>query len=251
MGLVLMGRAMLSKSLIWFSIDGWSCAPSLLFTGGQTKVEVKKMMATSFKRSHACTATLSAAKPTAGHHQPTPPLETPGHSQASLGQSPVGSLLLCPGPWCTQVLLVPPRVCFPSPMEVQALRWGLWPLLQRAHATRGFAAPRAPAPAAAHRWPGTLQEALKHSRYCIVIDYSPYNLHFILLTPLFFSWNFVHLNLPHLFAFLNPLSSDHHLCILWIYNSISVSFFLCLFIFDSTYKWNHLVFDFLCMIYFT
>ena len=31
MGLVLMGGAMLSKSLIQFSVDGWSCVPSLLF----------------------------------------------------------------------------------------------------------------------------------------------------------------------------------------------------------------------------
>ena len=31
-----------------------------------------------------------------------PLLETPGHSQASLGQSLVGSLLLSPGSWCTQ-----------------------------------------------------------------------------------------------------------------------------------------------------
>ena len=31
MGLVLMGRAMLSKSLIQFSVDGWGCVPSLLF----------------------------------------------------------------------------------------------------------------------------------------------------------------------------------------------------------------------------
>ena len=45
---------------------------------------------TSFKRSHACTATGSAPSPAAGHRQPTPPLETPGHSQASLGQSPGG-----------------------------------------------------------------------------------------------------------------------------------------------------------------
>ena len=29
-----MGRAMLSKSLIQFSVDGWSCVPSLLFTWG-------------------------------------------------------------------------------------------------------------------------------------------------------------------------------------------------------------------------
>ena len=38
LGLVLMGRAMLSKSLIQFSVDGWSCVPSLLFTWGQTMV---------------------------------------------------------------------------------------------------------------------------------------------------------------------------------------------------------------------
>ena len=41
------------------------------------------------------------------------PLETPGHSQASLGQSLVGSLLLSPGSWCTRFSLCPPRVYFP------------------------------------------------------------------------------------------------------------------------------------------
>ena len=61
-----------------------------------------KVMAISFKRSHACTATLTAHNPAAGHHQPMPPLETPGHSWASLDQSLVGSLLLSPGSWCTQ-----------------------------------------------------------------------------------------------------------------------------------------------------
>ena len=70
-------------------------------------------MVTSFKRSHACTATLSAPNPAAGHRRPMPPLETPGHSRASLGQSPVGSLLLSPGSWCTRFCLCPPRVYFP------------------------------------------------------------------------------------------------------------------------------------------
>ena len=65
-------------------------------------MEVMKIMATSFKRSHECTATLSAPDPAAGHQQPMPPLETPGHSHASLGQSLVGSLLLSPKFWCTQ-----------------------------------------------------------------------------------------------------------------------------------------------------
>ena len=65
-------------------------------------VEVMKIMATSFKRSHAPTATLSAPDPAAGYSQPTLPPVAPGHSQASLSQSLVGSLLLSPGSWCAQ-----------------------------------------------------------------------------------------------------------------------------------------------------
>ena len=54
---------MLSKSLIQFSVDGWSCVPSLLLTQGQTMVEVMKIMAAFFKRSLARTAMLSAPNP--------------------------------------------------------------------------------------------------------------------------------------------------------------------------------------------
>ena len=53
-----MGGAILSKPLIQFSVDGWGCVPSLLFIWGQTMVEVMKIMATFFKRSHAGTATF-------------------------------------------------------------------------------------------------------------------------------------------------------------------------------------------------
>ena len=74
LGLVLMGRTMLSKSLIQFSVDGWSCVPSLLF----------------------------GLRPNC---QPMPPPETPRHSQAGLGQSLVGSLLLSPRSWCTKVFV--------------------------------------------------------------------------------------------------------------------------------------------------
>ena len=97
-----MGRIMLSKSLIQFSVDGWSCVLSLLFTWGQTVVEVMKIMPTSFKMSYARTATLSSLNPVAGHSQPKRQPETPGHSQACLHQSLVGSLLLSPGSWCAQ-----------------------------------------------------------------------------------------------------------------------------------------------------
>ena len=85
LGLVLIGRAMLSKSLIQFSADGRSCVPSLLFMWSQTMVEVMKIMVTSFKTSYTCTATLSAPNPAVGHCWPTPLLETPGHSWASQG----------------------------------------------------------------------------------------------------------------------------------------------------------------------
>ena len=59
-------------------------------------VEVRKIMVTSFK-----TATLSVPEPVSGYPCPTPPPQAPGCSQASLGQSLVGSLLLSPGSWCT------------------------------------------------------------------------------------------------------------------------------------------------------
>ena len=62
-----------------------------------TELNWMKIMATSFKRSHTHTDTLSAPNPATGHCQPTTLLKTPGHSQASLGQSLVWSLLLSPG----------------------------------------------------------------------------------------------------------------------------------------------------------
>ena len=92
---------MLSKSLVQFSVDGWGCVASLLLNWGQTMVGIMKIMVTSFKRSHACTATLCPNP--AGRHRPTPLLETPGHSQANLGQSLVVLLLLSLLSWCAQV----------------------------------------------------------------------------------------------------------------------------------------------------
>ena len=79
-------------------------------------MEVMKIIATSFKRSHAHTATFSAPSPAAGHRQLTPPPETPGHSRASLGQSLMGSLLLSPGPGVHKGLFVPSLSLFPSPV---------------------------------------------------------------------------------------------------------------------------------------
>ena len=80
-------------------------------------VEEMKIMATSFKKSHAHTTAFSAPSPAAGYHHPMPPPETPGHSQASLGQSLVGSLLLSPWSWCTQGFVCAlQESVFPSPV---------------------------------------------------------------------------------------------------------------------------------------
>ena len=102
LGLVLMGKAMLSKSLIQFSVDGQDCVPSLLLDlrpnyggGNEDNVDLLQMV-------HACTATLIAPYTAADHRWPMTLLEIPAHSQASLGQSLVGSLLPSPGSWCVQ-----------------------------------------------------------------------------------------------------------------------------------------------------
>ena len=55
------------------------------------------VMATSFKRTYACTVLFSAPDLTAGCCRPTTLPETPGHSQASLVQCLVGTLFFSPG----------------------------------------------------------------------------------------------------------------------------------------------------------
>ena len=83
---------------------------------------------------------------------PTPPLETPGHSQASLSQSLVGSLRLSPGSWCTQgsVCALQESIsqsCVSSGRSVVGL---MATSSKRAYAILKSAAPRAPAPVAVH-----------------------------------------------------------------------------------------------------
>ena len=95
-----------------------------------------------------------------------PLLETPGHSQASLGQSLVGSLLLSPGSWCAQG-----SVCAlqESVSPVLCKFWWLLVELMATSSKRAYdipksATPRATAFAAGHCWPISLQETLKHSK---------------------------------------------------------------------------------------
>ena len=124
-------------------------------------VEVMKIMATSFKSFHACTAALSAPDSAAGHHQPTPLPETPEHSWASLGPSLVGSLLLSPGSWCTRCCCALQETISQSCVSSGSSMVGLMATSSK----RTYAIPthRAPVSAADHCLPKPPQETLKHS----------------------------------------------------------------------------------------
>ena len=91
--------------------------PPCSLAWSQTMIGVMVVMATSFKRTYAAghgspDCCSQCPDPVAGHYQPTPPLEIPGHSQASLAESIVGSLLHSSS-WCTQGFAVPSKGLFP------------------------------------------------------------------------------------------------------------------------------------------
>ena len=89
--------------------------PSFYLTWGQTMREVMKIMATSFKRSHACTAILSAPSPAAGHCQPMPLLETPAHSPGQVWVSLLwGHCSFLLGPGRHKVLFASSKSLFPQ-----------------------------------------------------------------------------------------------------------------------------------------
>ena len=124
--------------------------PPCYLIWGQTRVEVM-IMVTSFKRSHACTATLGAPNPAAGHHWPTRLPETPGHPQASLGQSLVGPLLLSPGSWCTRFCCALQESISQSSVSSGSSMVGLMVIFsKKAYAIPKSDAPRAPVPVAVH-----------------------------------------------------------------------------------------------------
>ena len=114
LGLVLMGRPMLGKYLIQFSVNEWGCVPSLLFNWGQTMVEVMKIMPTSFKRSNAYTAILSGPNLAVGHRWPQLPLETPGYSWQVWVSPLLGNCSFILRPGAHKVLFAPSKCLFPQ-----------------------------------------------------------------------------------------------------------------------------------------
>ena len=102
LGLALVGRALLRKSLIQLSADRWGCAPSLLVVWPEMtqcwSPQSTGLLMTS--RKDLCqhtphrTAAASGPIPMAGHHPTPPPQETLICAQ---DPSLVGSLLLSSG----------------------------------------------------------------------------------------------------------------------------------------------------------
>ena len=90
LGLVLMGGAIFSKSLIQFSVDEQGFVSSLLLDLRPNHGGVNEDNGNLLQRSHVGTAAVSASHPEAGHCRPTPLPETPGRSWACLGQFLVG-----------------------------------------------------------------------------------------------------------------------------------------------------------------
>ena len=116
--LVLMGRAILSKSLIQFSVHGWGCVPSLLFglrpnSGRDNEVNgdllqkdllvftaQEPIVGGSCRKNHASTGVSWTLTGKSG--------------SVTCGATAPFSWILVPTRFC----LCPPRVCFPSPVEL-------------------------------------------------------------------------------------------------------------------------------------
>ena len=117
LGLVLMAGAMLSKSLIQFSPDGWGWVPSLLFdlrpkySGGK---EDNDDLLQEVPCRHCCTQGPQQ------YSRPPPTHTSAGDSWTLTGKSRSvscgGHYSFLLGPGAPNVFVCPPRVCFSSPV---------------------------------------------------------------------------------------------------------------------------------------
>ena len=139
---------------------GRAVFPPCCLTWGQTKVEVMKIMVTSFKKSHTYTAALSALtlqQATTDPRLRQRLLDTHRQVWVSLLWGHYSFLL---GPAAHKVLFVPSKSLFP-PSSVSSCHTAVELMAtssKRAYDIPRSAAPRAPAPAEAPWWPLPLQE---------------------------------------------------------------------------------------------
>jgi len=168
----------LSLSLIQFSVEGRGCVPSLLFDLRPNYGEGNEDNGLLHKGTQ-CPQTCSMSSPT---HVSA---ESPGHPQASLCQSLVGSLLFSPGSWYVQVLFVPSKsLSFQSCISSGGSKVRLMVTSKRAYAMPTSTAPRAPAPVAVHYWSIPLQETHKHSSVSVSVGSLDPGVQKVCLSPL-------------------------------------------------------------------
>ena len=134
---------------------------------------------TSLKRSHACSATPSSPNPAAGHHQPTPSLETPGHPQARLLWGHC-SFLLGPG---EEGSVMPPQESI-SQSYVSSGSSMVGSIATSSKRTYAIPTPRAPVPVADHRQPVPLQQMLKDSSISVSVGSLGPGAHKVCFSPL-------------------------------------------------------------------
>ena len=119
LGLILMGRAMLSKSLIQFSVDGQGWVPSILFHlrpnygGGKEGNGYLLQKGLCRHSCIQCPRPLSRPLLTHTSARDSWTLICKSGSVSCGDTAPLSRLLVC-----TRFCLCPPRVCFPSPVEV-------------------------------------------------------------------------------------------------------------------------------------
>ena len=141
-----------------------------------------KIVVTCLKRIQACTATFSAPNSEAGHHEPMPPPETLRHTQASPGKSPVWSLLLLSGPWCTGFCRPLRESISQSHVSSGSSIVGL--MATSSKRVYAIPTPRAPVPEADHCQPVPPPETLKHSSVSVSVWSLGPGAHKVCLSPL-------------------------------------------------------------------
>ena len=126
MGLVLKGGAMLSKSLIQFSVDERGYVPSLLFDlrpnyGGGSEDNGDLLQKVPCRHFCAqCFQPCSRLPPTRSSVRDPWTLTGRSGSVSCEATAPFSWVLVC-----TRLCLCPPRVCFPSPVQVLVLYDGV------------------------------------------------------------------------------------------------------------------------------
>ena len=117
LGLALVGRAMLSKSLIQFSVDGWGCVPSLLFDLRPNYGGSNEDNGDLLQKVPCVHCDTECPRPCS---RPLPTHASAADSWTLTGKSgSVSCGITAPFSWvlvCARFCLCPPRVCFPSPL---------------------------------------------------------------------------------------------------------------------------------------